>query len=53
MQDYLRLDIGTGSPNIVTARIEIPKDCIIEYEYGKEPYVFTVFHLKTIAGIFV
>ena len=26
MQDDLRLDIGTDSPNIVTAVIEIPKD---------------------------
>ena len=40
MQDYLRLDIGPDSPNIVTAVIEIPKDCSNKYEYDKKRHVF-------------
>ena len=40
MQDYLRLDIGTDSPNVVTAAIEIPRDCTNKYEYDKTRHVF-------------
>lgn len=40
MQDYLRLDIGTDSPDVVTAVIEIPKDSTNKYEYDKKRHVF-------------
>lgn len=40
MQDYLRLDIGTDSPNVVTTVIEIPKDSTNKYEYDKKRHVF-------------
>ncbi len=40
MQDYLRLDIGDDSPNVVTSVIEIPKECSNKYEYDKKRHVF-------------
>jgi inorganic pyrophosphatase len=40
MTDYLRLDIGEDSPNVVTAVIEIPRDSTNKYEYDKKRHVF-------------
>lgn len=42
MQDYLRLDIGSDSPSVVTAVIEIPKGSTNKYEYDKKRHVFTL-----------
>jgi len=40
MADYLRLDIGEESPDIVTAVIEIPRGSSNKYEYDKKRQVF-------------
>ncbi len=40
MTDYLRLDIGEASPNVVTVVIEIPRDSTNKYEYDKKRQVF-------------
>lgn len=40
MTDYLRLDIGKQSPEIVTAVIEIPQGSSNKYEYDKNWHVF-------------
>ncbi len=40
MLDYLHLPIGKNAPSIVTAVIEIPKDCSNKYEYDKQLQVF-------------
>ncbi|MBW4027300.1 inorganic diphosphatase [Acidipila rosea] len=40
MTDYLDLPIGENSPEIVTAVVEIPQDCINKYEYDKTLRVF-------------
>lgn len=40
MTDYLRLDIGERSPEIVTAVIEIPQGSSNKYEYDKKRQVF-------------
>ena len=40
MTDYLDLPIGTQTPDVVTAVIEIPQGCINKYEYDKKLHVF-------------
>lgn len=40
MTDYLRLDIGDESPDIVTAVIEIPQGSSNKYEYDEKLQVF-------------
>jgi inorganic pyrophosphatase len=40
MTDYLSLDIGDASPQIVTTVIEIPRGSSNKYEYDKKRHVF-------------
>ncbi|HSM88133.1 MAG TPA: inorganic diphosphatase [Candidatus Limnocylindrales bacterium] len=40
MPDYVRLPIGSESPRLVNAVIEIPKDSVNKYEYDKKLQVF-------------
>ncbi len=40
MVDYLTLPVGSKSPDIVNAVIEIPRDGITKYEYDKQLHVF-------------
>ena len=38
--DYLALPLGENAPEVVTAVIEIPLDCVNKYEYDKKLHVF-------------
>lgn len=40
MTNYLSLDIGEASPEVVTAVIEIPRGSTNKYEYDKKRHVF-------------
>jgi inorganic pyrophosphatase len=40
MTDYLSLDIGDASPQIVTTVIEVPRGSSNKYEYDKKRHVF-------------
>jgi inorganic pyrophosphatase len=40
MTDYLKVPIGQNSPDVVTAVVEIPQDCVNKYEYDKKLQIF-------------
>lgn len=40
MTDYLKIPIGQQAPDIVTAVVEIPQDCVNKYEYDKNLHIF-------------
>lgn len=40
MTDYLKIPIGQQAPDVVTAVVEIPQDCVNKYEYDKNLHIF-------------